>query len=307
MITVHIGTHKAGSTSIQDFCYVDTERLNSIGVFYPKNVFSDYPEQHSAIGSVLADSQKTEELLSAIVLQAKEAGCKEVFLSGEDLCSLSASRVAVLREVCEKFFRRLRFVFIARGRRDYIMSNFKHHMRYAQPTSEIEFAQVPQFSPVQAIEIWREHFSLSAVFLHYDHIKADLLSEFFREVFCMEVDSRIRSNTSLDFLTLSICNVFLKKWASREIDLIIWDVAQKHRSPMRFAVENNVARALAAKLPESEWRPVEYRGRRSLLNNEADQAMLHDPVEVCDKMLEFFGSLREHFKKVGAEVSYDKR
>ncbi len=307
-VIVHIGGHKSGSTSIQDFCSADKKLLLNSGIFYPANLFKDYPRQHSHLAKLLiaGDTEVIEETFSKIVTRAKEAGAHSVFLSGEDLGVMSARHISDFAAFCDRYFNERRFVFVARNRRDFVLSSYKHFLRYARILSEIEFAHSFSFSPSSVIDNWRANFSLDAVFLHYDEIRNNFVRSFFREVFALRVDHENYSNVSLDFLTSNIFNIFLKEWPSQEVNQIIWRVSCEHTSPMSFAIEERVADSLCEMLPAEGWEPIEYQGRRPLSVCKERRQAHHDPIEVCDKMLSLFQQLRTHFEQCAEKDRNEK-
>ena len=59
-LVVHIGSHKAGSTSIQDYCFLHQDRLLNHGIYYPTGFFEKYPRQHSELRElVMQDKMDT--------------------------------------------------------------------------------------------------------------------------------------------------------------------------------------------------------------------------------------------------------
>lgn len=308
-ITVHIGSHKCGSTSIQDFCAADKSILSSIGVLYPCDIFDQYPKQHSHIMRLLSRNSEDQVLLAfqKIVEMASSQNLHHVFISGEDLCMMSAVQVEKFAAICDQFFEKKRFAFIVRNKYEFALSSFKHHMRYAPPVSEIEFHKKIVFNPRFTIDTWREFFSLDAILLRYEDIQDDLLLFFFQATLGVKVDCHIFNNVSLDFLTLSIINTFLKEWSSRDLDIIIWNIAQKHKGKMTFPVEYKIAQMIADNSSNDGWCPIEFRRGRSLLENPKHWRPEHDPIAVCEKMLDFFTLLREYFSKLkDDELTRDK-
>lgn len=66
---------------------------------------------------------------------------------------------------------------------------------------------------------------------------------------------------------------------------------------MSFAIENILADGLVRVAGDDDWAPVEYPGGRTLLDEERRETS-HDPVEVCEKMIELLTQLLAHFKQV---------
>ena len=241
-------------------------------------------------------AEEIEEIFLKVIEQARSVGARSVFLSGEGLGLMDSEQISSLASYCEKYFARRRFIFIARNRQDYLLSSYKHFLRFAPILSEQDFAGSFRFSPKETIKAWKENFSDRCEFILYDEIKKDLINKFFSIVFNIYVDENKKSNVSLDFLTANIYNIFLKEWGSREVAKIIWGVGRRHRAPMSFAVENKVAESLVKACPDEDWKTAEFRGDWSLLADEGPRQTSHDPIQVCDKMIDMFQQLRDHFE-----------
>ena len=293
-LVIHIGCHKTGSTSLQDFAFEDKTHLPAAGVHYPRDLFADFPRQHSRLYRLLAkrDEAAVDAAFAEIVKGAREAGADTVFLSGEDLSATDAKGVGLLAGVADRYFEDKSFVIVVRNPRDYALSQFKHHLRHAAPLTEVGFHKRHAAGVGhRAIALWTQHFG-PGVTLVYEKLAANLLANFYREALGVEVeveDAR-RSNVSQDYLTLNIHNIFLKAWLSPEIDRIHWLTMLRHPAKMAFVIEELVARDLSSAADE-DWKitgepPAPAAGPR------------HDPVEVCDKMLTLFTMLREHFVRL---------
>lgn len=137
-LIVHIGSHKAGSTSIQDFCHEDTTQLKQAKVYYPTGVFDQYPRQHSYITRLLGsnDSHQIRTILERVVSDARARGAETIFLSGEDLCTLKDNHVLMLGRICDEFFYKKEFVLVLRNRGDFFLSQLKHNLTHGNPITE---------------------------------------------------------------------------------------------------------------------------------------------------------------------------
>jgi hypothetical protein len=293
-LVLHIGCHKTGSTSIQDFAFEDKTQLAAAGVIYPHGLFEDFPRQHSSLYRLLArrDAGRIEIAFATLIEKAAAAGAHTAFLSGEDLCAANAAGVKQLAEIAEKYFDEKCFVIVVRNPRDYALSQFKHHLRYAPPLTEVGFNNLNSASVGhRAIATWTQNFGPGKT-LVYDQIAKDLLANFYREVLGVEVEDARRSNVSQDYLTLNIHNIFLKQWLSPEIDKIHWQTMLRHPGKIAFAIEELVARDLSRPSDE-DWKIT---GELPVQGPVAEPG--HDPVDVCDKMLTMFSLLREHFVRL---------
>jgi len=297
-LVVHIGSHKSGTTSIQDFCSENHELLTSKGIFYPAGLCTNYPRQHSDVARLLnsGDVDAVRVLLTTAVEKANSCGAHTVFMSGEDLCTLQANAVKTFTQLCDQHFESRKFIFVVRGRSDYLMSLYKHNMRYGAQITESTFIKNYTFSPKNALETWKHNFSELCDVILYDDHKDKLISAFFDRVFGFQVEADKVSNASLDMLMLHIYNTFLKNWDSHDVEKIIWDVGIKHKSKMNFELESLITKELACSVPDGDWYIEELKDPEALLRTQKKQ-MTHDPLEVCDKMLSLFHLLRDHFER----------
>ena len=301
-VVCHIGFHKTGSTTIQDASFYENQVLIDHGVFYPKNIFPCYPRQHSELAQVLHQGKWSivDSILSSICENARSTSCDTVFLSGEDLCILDASAVQGFAQACRKHFDLLTFACVVRNRRDWMMSSFKQHLRYAGPTTEIRFVRSQNFSPKKVLGIWTENFSKSNHIFSYDSMKNSLVRDFFSEVFDLRLKHEERkSNSSLDLMTLMVYNIFLKEKASVEIDRILWAVYLKHRSEMTFSAEDLIADDLIQAASTADWDLSSFGLPMSFEQSASTREAHHDPVLVCDKFIDLFILLRAHFVEQG--------
>ena len=150
-LTVHIGSHKAGSTAIQEICTREVRLLETAGVHYPADVFPNYPKQHSELNLLLRSGSDADvaAFIDRIHGVAKAKGLNHVFLSGEDLCS--GSKPAAIKRLADAA--RLKFddvviALILRNKAAYLLSHYNHFLRHsAQPVGLADFRKSIGFSP----------------------------------------------------------------------------------------------------------------------------------------------------------------
>jgi hypothetical protein len=294
-LILHIGSHRAASTSIQDYLYSHAADLASQGVLYPADMLPEYPRQHSYLARLLAkgDYAAVRAFLDEVAASARDLDCGTVLLSGEDFCVLPARLVARFHAAVAEVFDAQAFVMLVRNKRDFLLSSYLLHLRHAGPTTEIGFGQKFRFSPRESIATWKAYFSADAQVLLYDEIREDLLRVFFRQVLGIECSARVVSNRSLDYLTASIYNIFLKDHASAELDHVLW--TRRNTIDGHFAIEDVVADDLNGALPDDDWRFPEAEGHESQLLARSTRTPTVDPILVCESMLELFAMLKEHF------------
>lgn len=297
-IVVHIGSHKAGSTAIQDFCSAGERVLKPAGIFYPTGVFREYPRQHSHIVRLLAARAHAElkDALAQISRLAREQSSDTVFLSGEDLCTLREKDIIEFSELCELFFDEKEFVFILRNRRDFLISSMKHHLTYVQMITEDEFLRYFWFSPRRSYESWKAHFSALGKIILYDDVKENLIGEFFNSVFSVKAESSNVSNSSFDLLTVYIKNIFLKEYRS-DFDAILWNFSQQFRDRLVFRMEEKLADDCVRCSSDDDWIMDDLPDPRVLLRERPKSQRSLDPIQVCDRMIALFTALRAQFEK----------
>jgi hypothetical protein len=85
---MHIGSHKAGSTSIQEYCQGGPAALREAGIHYPLGGLPRHAGQHSALKDLVIQDRMGEvaAFLEAAAAAARAQGAGVVLLSGEGLC-----------------------------------------------------------------------------------------------------------------------------------------------------------------------------------------------------------------------------
>lgn len=88
-LILHIGTHKTGTTSLQHFCALNRTKLQTFGIFYPRNRKSAYVFNHLASQIAFNGEAKTRSELEEYVQEAKQAGAHTVIVSGESFYAMT--------------------------------------------------------------------------------------------------------------------------------------------------------------------------------------------------------------------------
>jgi hypothetical protein len=88
-IIIHIGTHKTGTSSIQNFCASNIKNLQQDGVAYPLGTIG--ARNVNFIGSWLAKGNfnSVEMFLNSAVHKAEVSGCKTLLLSAESFYAMT--------------------------------------------------------------------------------------------------------------------------------------------------------------------------------------------------------------------------
>ncbi len=109
---LHIGLHKTGTSTLQEFLYSQRDALNDAGVYYPalqanlsqplSSLFHDKPEAYSqnvlrGIDTEEKVREQNAQLLASLESEFDTAGADTLLLSGEDVCLLSHEALTRLK------------------------------------------------------------------------------------------------------------------------------------------------------------------------------------------------------------------
>jgi hypothetical protein len=298
---MHIGSHKAGSTSIQEFCRHNPDALAAAGIHYPVDAFPRYPAQHSELKDLVQQDRMGEvrEFFIAASAAAAARGAGTVFISGEDLCALGPGLAHRLQLAAAESFESTMVVLLLRNKRDYLYSSFKHHLLHGQVTAEHDFVTRQMFSPRRTVEAWRGLKGVAVQVLAFDAMRGALLATFFRQVLGMAVDSPIRANFSLDFLTLQMLNTIAKRPGQNGVDpallrLVLQAIA-RHKAPARLPLEDVIADNLTRCYPDADWQIPGVEFTAALLARRQIASADADPAAEAARMSELYSVVRTYF------------
>jgi Sulfotransferase domain len=287
-LVVHIGSHKTGTTAIQEAALQRSADLLASGIFYPAECSYFRDAQHSRLADLMKRGRvkQVQRFLAAAAKNARSFGATTVFLSGEELWTLSPRSVARFHQLAEQLFDSIRIVCVIRKDRDRILSNFKHFLRHDRSRSLKEFLRNNKMM-WPARDIWHNEFAGKLVVLNYEDLSGNLVPEFFRASLACEISLNPRSNVSFDMLSLAINHVFLKDWAGEDIEAALWDYFCEFKAFPEMPIELAAANEL----------------ENFFIRNSADRQSgdytppAYDPIEICERMIYLFTSLRSVFQK----------
>ncbi len=296
-LVVHIGAHKTGSTSIQDYCYLNHVRLLQEGIYYPTGFFHQFPRQHSELMRLVAkDSMAAvNEFIEHAVTTASANNAETVFISGEDLSALGPVQARRMQSACSKFFDSTSIILLVRNKKDYLYSSYKHNLLYGPPTGEIDFVRRQKFSPKECINAWTGIDKVTTRVFSYETMKSDLLACFFKEVFGIAVSDNIKSNRSLDYLTLLIMNSFLKG-QEKGLEGVVLRISGKYPFKFTLPIEDVIAQSIDGQYPDEDWVIPSVDLGDEILEKRKISSGEVQPVELCEKMIELFTALKQHFE-----------
>ncbi len=303
-LTIHIGSHKAGSTAIQQICSREVRLLEAAGVYYPIGVFPKYPNQHSELNVLLRSGSdaEVEALFNRIHSSAKERSLDHVFLSGEDLCTgASPSAIRRLANAARANFGDIAIAFVVRNKIDYLISHYNHFLRHsAQPLGLTDFRKFLDFSPRQTLEKWGAVFGRDAMRLvAYDSAPGDapMVQRFFRDILSVEITDAVvknyrRVNASFDMLSAIFMNEALKSLPDFDlaaVNLAYLDAFRNSGTHMPI-FEADLATALNQAFADDEWQ-IEGLPRLSDVPRPKPALTAEEARAHLDALAEFFGSI----------------
>jgi SAM-dependent methyltransferase len=266
-LTVHIGSHKAGSTAIQTTCLREAGLLEGKGVYYPIDLFPKFPVQHSELAALLERGGEGELDIFAdrIKAEAAERGLSHIFLSGEDLCSATSPDGADrLASALRGRFEEVAIVLVLRRKYDYLLSHFNHFLRHvADPVGMEDFRRSLSFSPRRTVEIWSAAFSPEAIEVFpYDSPPGGqpLLQRFFSAILDVAipeetVKANAAVNASFDLLSAIVVNEAVKALPDfdlTDVNLAYIDAFRNSRGRMPV-FEADIASRINDLFPDADW------------------------------------------------------
>lgn len=295
---MHIGSHKAGSTSIQEFCRASPDRLREAGIHYPPGGLHRHHGQHSALKDLVQEDRMAEldAFLRGAVAAAQAQGCGTVLLSGEDLCALGPGLAHRFHRAASAVFAAIEIVLLLRNKRDYFYSSYKHHLLHGASTGEEAFVAGQAFSPRRTIAAWRQLKGVQLRVLGFDALKADLLGGFFGAVFGIKVDARLVANRSLDYLALQAVNALAKPGGGavdRGALAVVLQARARHPRPAALPVEDVIADGLTRRFDDADWVVDEVPG---LLERHAMARGAPDAAALCAEMAALYSALQTYFQ-----------
>lgn len=288
-LVVHIGGHKTGSTAIQDTALHHSAELAASGIFYAAQRPYFRHAQHSRLADLVKNGRlkQVSRFFSAAACEARAIGAATVFLSGEELWTLSPRSVARFREIAEREFRSIRVACVIRDERNRIFSNFKHFLRHDPSRSLMQFIRDNRRILHPAREIWASEFNDRLIIINYEEMIENLVPYFFKKVFNCELEHNPISNASFDIFTLFINNIFIKDWKSKDTERVLWDFSKKYNQSLRMPAETIISDDILRIVMKRSIQPSD---------KEYNLSAEYDPIETCERMIDLFKTLKEIFE-----------
>ena len=149
IVSLHIGTHKTGTTSIQSSLYETRTYLKGLGYLYPdagleRDYHGAYGHHQLSRSFIKGSHSEAAKIIRKLMKEFRASGCHSIIISAEGLYTISAPAVAYLAElfgeadVCV-------FVYLRRPQ-SYLASLYKSKLRKGEKRSPFEFYP----------EVWRD-------------------------------------------------------------------------------------------------------------------------------------------------------
>lgn len=223
---IHIGSHKAGSSSLQSFCRVNSDALINRGFFYPLFENVSYPDQHSFIADLLrlGETRELEDAVESMVYNAIKNDCDCIVLSGEELCLLEAIHVGELYRILQDHD--VEVIFYVRNYWKYFLSQYNQHLRSFPKRISLEeiHGRVSVFDYVNVLLRWESFFGYKNVNVRiFELVINDLVGDFVTHIGAdLGADSEVfeyieeKSNVSTDNMTATIINEIFEGLEDRD-------------------------------------------------------------------------------------------
>jgi hypothetical protein len=169
---LHIGYHKTGTTSIQDYLWANRAGLIRQGFLYPEQhtLWSGHHQVPWSLGVAHTHYDKKlafDAILTDYVGELSERGGHTLVLSSEDFEFLSPSGVDRLRSGLEARGFQTRVVAYVRRQDDYLLADYKQHLKMGFAGSLDEFYMTHhfeiRFNYAQIMLAWEKAFSKAAL------------------------------------------------------------------------------------------------------------------------------------------------
>ncbi|ALS99239.1 hypothetical protein [Lacimicrobium alkaliphilum] len=185
-LILHIGTHKTGTTAIQQFLLANEKALYQSGTLYPVSCLGQSKNQYSYLATLLRHGKltKVKRDLKLIREEALAKRCQTVILSGEEFSTLNYQHVAELCDLLGDFDVEVKIYF--RNAYDFVISAFSEINKTSRSLTKIEklnkrLSRLVDYD--RTLNSWCKVFGDEAVDVYsYDRIKHECIPHFLRSV-----------------------------------------------------------------------------------------------------------------------------
>jgi len=235
-LTLHIGTEKTGSTSIQRFLAKNRARLREAGVLFPVapgldnqkalTAIAEENTEDSALQEIFdirtkSDLQRfRQDLRQKLRKELREGGCSHVVMSNEHCSSRlrDHSQVDFLRTFLSEFFDRIRILVYIRRQDDFLISTYSTMVKTGR-TNPIHVpsakGQLRRYDHWDLLSRWAEVFGRENIICRkYDRselVDGDIIKDFGAQAgvpTTPEYERPVMTNESLDAEALEFLRIF---------------------------------------------------------------------------------------------------
>jgi hypothetical protein len=298
-LTLHIGTEKTGSTSIQRFLAKNRVRLQEAGVLFPLAPGLDNQRALTAIAEEnLEDSALQEifdiqtpddlqrfrqDLHGKLEKELREARCSHVVMSNEHCSSRlrDPAQVEYLRTFLGEFFDRIRILVYIRRQDDFLVSTYSTMVKTGR-TNPIHVpsarGQLRRYDHWDLLSRWAEIFGRENIICRkYDRselVDGDIIHDFGAQAgvpTTPDYERPVMTNESLDAEALEFLRIF-NRYYNRT----------GHRSQLVQALAS-ISNGPLVTLPEDEL--VKFMGLFTESNEKVAAEYFGGPIEGSDNPL----------------------
>lgn len=235
-LTLHIGTEKTGSTSIQRYLAKNRVRLREAGILFPLAPGLDNQKALTAIAEENSEDSALQEIFDIrtpqdlqrfrqdlrqnLKKELREAGCSHVVMSNEHCSSRlrDDSQVEFLRAFLSEFFDQIRILVYIRRQDDFLVSTYSTMVKTGR-TNPIHIpsmkGQLRRYDHWDLLSRWAEIFGRENIICRmYDRSKlvdGDIIHDFGAQTgvpTTPDYERPVMTNESLDAEALEFLRIF---------------------------------------------------------------------------------------------------
>lgn len=213
MIIIHIGTHKTGTTSIQNFLSSNRDEIFSEGFMYSSisnnhsgplaSIFKDNPfnffyyKKHLDFRptDIIGVNRKNIKKITSEINENKD---KKIVYSGEELSFLTFSEVKRMQLFFSQFDDVVKIIIYKRDFFDYFISAFKQHIKGGCYYDLIE-RNPPEYIFQKSLDIYKRVFGEANVAVRdYKYAKDNIINDFLLTIGC-KIESAEQRKDNVSF------------------------------------------------------------------------------------------------------------
>lgn len=193
-LIIHVGSAKAGSTAIQDACFLNSDKLFKQGFYYPTEHCLDRRHLPLArfVGQLPA-KDASSSIAQTLENYITKANNRAVLLSSEEFGGLDKEKINYFYEILCQHFDKIKIICYVRHPCDYLESVYKQKVKQEgikETINEFLSTYIAGLNYLYFIEKWK-HYHLAEVsvfpYVKSSFAQGDIVTDFFSKI---NVDSR---------------------------------------------------------------------------------------------------------------------